>query len=424
VKSSTGVLLASVKTTSGIDGTWHANIGSVPGSFNATVCVQGTQRGKTLIDCLNDVNFGEVILCGGQSNMGYGMCGAQSATQTPTQAIDAINPIRFFLQMGTGPGGGSPHNSCRGVTYSTPFQAWFTAKGNNTAGASAICMLTASNIYAHLEGKVPVGAVESCVSGTNVAPWTPGAGGEPAGALWSRFMVPIVPFTFKAALWDQGEADAKRTNSTWYAHEFPTMITRWREQFETQFPFIYVELCSEYGALEPKESSFWAAMRIAVKDLPDVGFVTTTDIQRALHPPDKQDVAERLLLSFRKLALKENDVVTSGPELLNYTLTGEQSMVLTFSNESLVVKAGILVGTEADCEAVKGHDSMVTFSDVHDSKVVSLNYTIVGNQVKVQLPGVTGLIRINSDATTCFLYSSESGLPAPPTVVETNAAYR
>ena len=40
---------------------------------------------------------------------------------------------------------------------------------------------------------------------------------------------------------------------------------------------------------------FWYAQRSALA-LPWTGFATTTDIQRALHPPDKQDVAARLLL--------------------------------------------------------------------------------------------------------------------------------
>jgi|EP01049_Picozoa_sp_SAG25_P018356 hypothetical protein len=94
------------------------------------------------------------------------------------------------------------------------------------------------------------------------------------------------------------------------------MIQRWRQQFDTPtLPFFYVELCSEYGAEEPKEAGenighpqrtniarssdenaprdrgsladFWLAQRSALA-LPFTGFATTTDIQRALHPPDKQ----------------------------------------------------------------------------------------------------------------------------------------
>eukprot|EP01043_Picozoa_sp_COSAG02_P095487 COSAG02_NODE_31843_length_526_cov_1.096019_1_plen_95_part_10 len=39
---------------------------------------------------LNDIAVGDVVLCGGQSNMGFGMCGATSKTQTPQQAFDMV----------------------------------------------------------------------------------------------------------------------------------------------------------------------------------------------------------------------------------------------------------------------------------------------------------------------------------------------
>ena len=72
------------------------------------------------------------------------------------------------------------------------------------------------------------------------------------------------------------------------------MIQRWRQHFDSPaLPFFYVELCSEYGAEEPKEADFWYAQRAALA-LPKTGFATTTDIQRALHPPDKQDVPTQL----------------------------------------------------------------------------------------------------------------------------------
>jgi hypothetical protein len=50
------------------------------------------------------------------------------------------------------------------------------------------------------------------------------------------------------------------------ATEFPKMITGWRSAFESpSLPFIYVELCTEYGAEEPKEKDFWEAQRAAAK---------------------------------------------------------------------------------------------------------------------------------------------------------------
>ena len=88
----------------------------------------------------------------------------------------------------------------------------------------------------------------------------------------------------------QGERDAKTTNTTFYSTEFPKMIRGWREALLTpSLPFVYVELCHELGAEEPKEKDFWQDGQRAALALPFVGFSTTTDIDKsALHPPDKQ----------------------------------------------------------------------------------------------------------------------------------------
>eukprot|EP00966_Prymnesium_polylepis_P332300 7387810-Prymnesium_polylepis.1 len=240
-----------------------------------------------------------------------------------------------------------------GQPSTTAAKTWFKANARNSGGASAICMLTASALFHSLGGAVPVGAVESCVSGTNykykcaplvlvlsavllcecvpqVEPWTP-----PGGSLWQANMVPLLPMTFKAALWDQGEADAKRTSSDWYRVEFPKMIQGWRAAFESPgLPFLYVELCTEYGAEEPKESDFWLAQRAATA-LPNVDFAVTTDLQRALHPPDKQAVIARLLLGLQRVAYGL-DVASRGPELVS-TMDVSGGVELTFSNESLTV---------------------------------------------------------------------------------------
>jgi hypothetical protein len=88
------------------------------------------------------------------------------------------------------------------------------------------------------------------------------------------------------------------------------------------------------GAEEPKEADFWMAQRSALK-LDNVGFATTTDIERALHPPDKQDVASRLLLEIRRVVYGEA-VVSRGPEVLS-TKVADGHLAITFSNSSLAV---------------------------------------------------------------------------------------
>ena len=82
------------------------------------------------------------------------------------------------------------------------------AKGN-AGSASAVCLLTAQSLREKLGGNIPVGAVNSCVGGTPVEPWTP-----PDGSLYVAHIKPLLPMRFAAALWDQGERDEKTTNTT------------------------------------------------------------------------------------------------------------------------------------------------------------------------------------------------------------------
>lgn len=128
-------------------------------------------------------------------------------------------------------------------------------------------------------------------------PWTP-----PLGSLYVAHIKPLLPMKFKAALWDQGERDEKTTNTTWYATEFPKMIEGWRSAFQTpDLPFVYVEICHENGAEEPKEKDFWEFGQRAAITLPKVGFATTTDVDKsALHPPDNQDIAPRMALEVQR----------------------------------------------------------------------------------------------------------------------------
>ena len=140
------------------------------------------------------------------------MCGTTVISgpgkQTPGQALAALpttNPIRFYNQQGDMNGGAGSTvkgHLCKQpcTTSNNGFMKWFNAVQNNSGAASAVCLLTAQKLRAALGGSVPVGAVESCVGGTPVTLWTP-----PDGTLYKAHIAPLLPFTFLAAIWDQGE---------------------------------------------------------------------------------------------------------------------------------------------------------------------------------------------------------------------------
>ena len=276
-------------------------------------------------------------------------------------------------------------------------------------------------------------------SATFTPPWLPictRPAGEPTacvGDLWRSNMVPLLPVTVAAILWDQGEADAKRTNASWYRAAWPAMIRGWREGLrQPTVPFVYVELDGQMHDEVPHDViDFWEAQRAAATTLPAVGFATTTDIQRGTHPPDKQDVANRLALEVRRIALGA-DIVSRGPELASSTVTGGY-LTLKFSNASLVSGSGILVNSSCAvknppkwcgvvCGTV-GADSLATDAETN----LLLNYTLAKDTVTVDCAGAS-LVRINSDLADCFLYAANGStatpdglmLPAPPILVACN----
>lgn len=136
-----------------------------------------------------------------------------------------------------------------------------------------------------------------------------------------------------------------------------------------------------------------------------MGYAVTVDIQRTLHPPDKQDIADRLALEFRRIVYGES-VVSRGPELVSTEYDGK-TVVLTFSNASLTTHAGIFIGNEDACAK---DDASVVIDPLNNNQ--TLNYTISESKMTVSCVSPSGLIRVNGDQATCFLYGPE-GLPAP-----------
>lgn len=452
-----GKRVSAAKTAASPGGNWTVTL---PAAHEAieTVILTAAEAGGASVS-LSDVALGELLLCGGQSNMGFGMC----ATDGAQQALDALPPLRAFKWVGSGPGGSGGCATSAGGWSETPHATWFTSNASNAGTFSAVCLLTAHALHESLNGTVPVGAVESCVSGTSVErwmpptsanftpPWLPPCPRQPChGDLWRSGMVPLLPMSFRAALWDQGEADAKRSNASWYRDAWPAMIVGWRQELQQlALPFVYVELDGQMHDERPHDAiDFWAAQRAAATTLPAVGFATTTDIQRGTHPPDKYDIAVRLALEVQRIALGQ-DIVSRGPELLS-TSTHSRSneggdvavsattieLVLKFSNVSLVSAAGIWVNSSCTgkqppkwCGHGCGGDNHADSLAMDATTNEPLNYTLgSGGSVTVVCPEPTSMVRINGDSSLCFLYAARGStdvpgglmLPAPPVLVWCN----
>lgn len=136
--------------------------------------------------------------------------------------------------------------------------------------------------------------------------------------LYNKMIHPLLKFPIKGVIWYQGESNAgSEEDATRYADLFQTMIKQWRDDWNIDFPFLFVQLANFMAPDAQPQQSNWALLResqSAATALPKVGEAIIIDIGEAddIHPRNKQDVGWRLAQAARKLAYGE-DVVYHGP---------------------------------------------------------------------------------------------------------------
>ena len=151
--------------------------------------------------------------------------------------------------------------------------------------------------------------------------------------LYNGMIHALVGFPIRGAIWYQGESN--HAEGMLYFEKKKALIEGWRSLWgQGDFPFYYVQIApflygNEDGTVLAR---FWEA-QAAVQQLPNTGMVVINDIATLdnIHPPNKQDVGNRLAM----LALKNNygriDIIADSPEFDSLQLDSDK-LVVTFKN--------------------------------------------------------------------------------------------
>ncbi|KAM9359707.1 sialate O-acetylesterase [Symphorus nematophorus] len=313
-------------------GIWRVTLDPVEagGPYTVTATVQKSTA------TLTDVLFGDVWLCGGQSNMCFQTYQIFNASQELelTAKFPHVRPFKVALTT-------SETELTDLIQVELP---WSVPKASNVASFSAVCWLYGRYMYEKLQ--YPIGLVASCWGGTPVEAWSSSRALKLCGlehskeslpqkrnsALWNAMIHPLLNMTIKGAIWYQGEENAGYHQEK-YNCSFPAMIDDWRMAFQQgsgnqtaqDFPFGFVQLCTYQ-----KASTSDAFSNIRWHQTADIGFVPNLRMDKTfmavaldlpdesspygtIHPRDKQDVAYRLTLGARAVAYNEKDVPFSGP---------------------------------------------------------------------------------------------------------------
>lgn len=225
--------------------------------------------------------------------------------------------------------------------------------------------------------------------------------------LYNAMIAPLIKYSIKGAIWYQGESNAGEAYK--YRTLFPNMINDWRQKWNDDFPFLWVQLANFMPQDSIPGASDWAELREAQSmtlSLPKTGQAVIIDIGERdnIHPKNKQDVGYRLALAGEKVAYRK-DIVYSGPTYQSMK-KDDDKIILTFSN----IGSGLMLKDKygyAKGFAIAGEDKKFIWAKAH----------IEGDKVIVSADGVTNPVAVRyawgNNPDDANIYNKE-GLPASP----------
>lgn len=344
------VILAAFDAASADVKLWKAKLPATEAGGPYVIGVASSSGDKL---ALQNILFGDVYLCGGQSNMQFTV--AQAFNASEEIALAAAYPNIRVLSVGDGHTSLTPLSNLGSLQLPWSVASPKVIGGGEWSYMSAVCWLFGKDLYDQLN--IPIGLISSNWGGTIVQAWSSpealakcnstehlSADPDPNThtVLWNAMIVPFLPQVIRGAIWYQGEANVGQ--DVLYACQFKAMISDWRAKFGTgyEFPFFFVQLAPWLGANDEASSVAVARLRTAQLNataLRSVAYASAVDLGDAasqygsIHPRNKQTVGKRLAASALNVAYGRTEVVWEGPTLRSALLKVDNNaatIIVTF----------------------------------------------------------------------------------------------
>ena len=195
-------------------------------------------------------------------------------------------------------------------------------------------------------------------------------------SLFNSMINPIIPYTIKGVVFYQGESNTFRYAE--YEKLFTSLIEDWRERWNNNLPFYYVQIAPYFNYYNTN-SSLRDEQRKVLK-VPNTGMVVTLDIGEKydIHPSNKHAVGSRLAgLALRNLYGSQQ--IPSGPLFKNASVNNKYvKLFFDYVGGGLVLKGDIQNEFEvAGADSVFFKASVInnsSFLEVYSNRVKSPSY--------------------------------------------------
>ena len=379
-----------------------------PMKFGGPYTIRVTTKQKKIT--INDVMIGDVWLCSGQSNMAFPLKSSATARATLNH-LNKNLPVRLLkynllAETDNISWNEKTLNEINTLNYFSG--SWAKADTITVGDFSAVAYYFGEKLATNT--KIPIGLIQMAVGGSTLESWIDRNTLEHDNLLvdllgnwrksdfiqdWVRGRADVnlknainpkqrhpyepaynyeagisnlIGFPIKGVIWYQGESNAH--NVELFTHEFPLLINSWREKWQHNFPFYYVQLSSIDRASWPYFRDGQRKLQVAI---PNSGMAVSSDLGDSLnvHPIHKKEIGERLALLALKNTYHQN-IVASGPVVVK-AVRKQNVVVLTFSHaQKLITDNG---------SPLKGFEI-----EDDQGKHLSLNAIIFNKEVHLTVP--------------------------------------
>ena len=192
--------------------------------------------------------------------------------------------------------------------------------------------------------------------------------------IYNKMVHPMRNYGISGFIWYQGEANASNIlDVAQYQFSLPRFVEEYRERFnQGDLPFLGVQLPSH----NPINWHWFRESQDSLLTMPNTHIAITVDTGETnnVHPSDKEEIGVRLALQARRHALGEN-IIADSPRFESFSVNGNQ-ITINFSNSTglMTTNGGSPAGFE-----VAGSDGI--FRDVTSSNIVGESIVVSSNLV-------------------------------------------
>ncbi|VXA97173.1 sialate O-acetylesterase [Maribacter litoralis] len=391
-----------INVKTGNDAKWEVTVKTPKAGGPYKITFKGGANEITL----KDVLIGEVWLCSGQSNMEWS---ANSKIANRDFEIENANYPNIRLFSVTKRTSKYPQEDVSGT--------WRACTPESMQDFSAVAYFFARKLQKELN--MPIGLIDNAWGATSAEVWTPASVFEAhpqlaeaqkkvkpnkwvtteKSVLYNGLVAPLTKFKIGGTIWYQGESNTANAES--YQNLFINMITSWRNEWNNDFPFYFVQI-APYKYDDEFAGGIVRDQQRRALSLNNTGMAMTSDICTIedIHPLNKQDVGLRLA----NIALKNHFGVLQGQEVYgplykSSVVNGNQVEVHFSHADGLYNKGNKIALFELSNE--KG--------EWFPAKAKLKNGTVIVRAKEVQKPTAVRYAWRSTDIATLF---NSVGLPA------------